>query len=816
MDNFQYSVQLSDREWAEFAATADECGLLQAGLASGDELLSSDIGSDIGSDSGSSPPRPPPLFTGQLAPQGRRQQGCELEDVTAQQLVSRSQCEPVLALDASHQVASTSTQSEALLFLGSDSVCPGQTLSFPGSTTFRDKMQRLLQGPAPSSSGEASHSPDPGHSAMPQSAPDNLETPLRNPGRKKRRGMGSKGGKCSGSLGSAAVQMSSPQLMETRPKEVLVSGTLISKDQQDKPQSDSAGASEHGSSIPGQMDRQEPAQSDSAGASEHGSSIPGQMDRQEPGLDLSTPVIITEEDTEQIRKTPRAVPHMISKPVQEAHPDVSMATPNVSLSTHASMPQPYMALSKPASKPQSDTDLSPHVSTSDMTLSTLAFKCQPNTNQSTPASDHDMDLFTPASMSQLDKAKFAPDHIPGLHEDLSAAGSEIKPEVYPSMPASVVMLCTDLPHSVSKTESEESVSIPAMPSLSPVSQAETAMVDTDMTVPLGGYFEKPVGQLSAGSSGYSSGEPCPGPVQAPKKKKVRFSMAVPSHEESGSGEPTSPPFLTPDWPPGPRTASGSRGGSAAWDAVAVGPRLPQPRILKHLPPPVSSVSAEPEPGSCYAVTLPEAYEFFFCDTIEEEDEDVEDEAAASQALDEVQWPDTCEFFFRDSRVQRSSSQRGHSPVPSPRAEAVAPVPPGDLVPISIPEVYEHFFTEEGFGNRQPPTTHIQPQTSELLGSEAYSKPVPVTADHLSLAIREAGELRSPFTSFTFSQNDMCLVFVAFATWAVRTSDLHAPDAWKTVLLANIGTISAIRYFRRQVGRGHNGRPRPSCNSSPSC
>lgn len=44
-----------------------------------------------------------------------------------------------------------------------------------------------------------------------------------------------------------------------------------------------------------------------------------------------------------------------------------------------------------------------------------------------------------------------------------------------------------------------------------------------------------------------------------------------------------------------------------------------------------------------------------------------------------------------------------------------------------------------------------------------------------------GELRSPLTSFTFSQNDMCLVFVAFATWAVRTSDLQAPDAWKTGL-----------------------------------
>uniref|UniRef100_A0A8D2ALR4 PPARGC1 and ESRR induced regulator, muscle 1 n=1 Tax=Sciurus vulgaris TaxID=55149 RepID=A0A8D2ALR4_SCIVU len=56
---------------------------------------------------------------------------------------------------------------------------------------------------------------------------------------------------------------------------------------------------------------------------------------------------------------------------------------------------------------------------------------------------------------------------------------------------------------------------------------------------------------------------------------------------------------------------------------------------------------------------------------------------------------------------------------------------------------------------------------------------------------------------------MCLVFVAFATWAVRTSDLHTPDAWKTVLLANIGTISAIRYFRRRVRRGRSRSPSPT-------
>ena len=37
MENFQYSVQLSDQDWAEFSAAAEECGLLQAGLASGEK-----------------------------------------------------------------------------------------------------------------------------------------------------------------------------------------------------------------------------------------------------------------------------------------------------------------------------------------------------------------------------------------------------------------------------------------------------------------------------------------------------------------------------------------------------------------------------------------------------------------------------------------------------------------------------------------------------------------------------------------------------------------------------------------------------------
>lgn len=213
------------------------------------------------------------------------------------------------------------------------------------------------------------------------------------------------------------------------------------------------------------------------------------------------------------------------------------------------------------------------------------------------------------------------------------------------------------------------------------------------------------------------------------------------------------------------------------------------------------------------MTLPEAYEFFFCDTIAEEDEDAEEVAEDSQVPAEIQWPDVCEFFFRDCQAQTSGPRMGGSPPPPTKAE---PMPaPGDPMPISMPEAYEHFLGEDRLGDVLGPAALLQLQATELprlapQGVEPGTLPETsqATAEQLDLVVRQAGEPWGPLTTFTFSQNDMCLVFVAFATWAVRTSDLHTPDAWKTVLLANIGTISAIRYFRRQVGRGRHS-PSPS-------
>ncbi|XP_042557945.1 PGC-1 and ERR-induced regulator in muscle protein 1 [Dipodomys spectabilis] len=814
MDNFQYSVQLSEQDWAEFSATTDECGLLQAGLASGDELLSSDA--DQGDSSGSSPPGPPPLLSGPLASRGRGCWGCKEGDVATQQLVSRSQCEPVLALGAGQQEAGTSTQSEALPCPGLGAAPVSQCSFLPESAASRGEMQRLLQGPASNPAGDPSPSPEsPACSAPSQKLPESPGASRRSPGRKKRRGVGAKGGERSGGPGPSAAPSHAP---EASSKEGLEAGTakLTAGALKDKPDSDSAGAPEPGS-----------------GPSE-------EVARGGPGLDLPTSVPTTEQGADQIRLASRAEPHTAS----EVYPDVSMAKPDAALSAPVSKVQPDMASSVPATKLQFDTAFS--VSTckpqADMVLSASACKLQPNivlctpthkpdttlstpatnpqpdTASSTPAnkpqpnmglstsaSKPDITLFTPAPTPHPERTMSAPAPTHGYHVDSPVAGPGAKPEGDLTTPVSSAVLHQVLPYSASKATSASSST--------PVSWAEPALADTEVSVGQGGYQEKPGREPLAGTPGHPSGGAPQGPVQVTKKKKVRFSMALPNPEEPGSGEATGPPPPAAPRSPAPQT----RGGASAWDAVAVGPRAPQPRILKHLPPPSPSASSVgPEPGGRFAVTLPEAYEFFFCDTIEEEDEDMQDEAGDGQALGEVQWPDTCEFFFQDFRVQRPRHQRHLVPKAPPGAECGAAPPPGDPVPISIPEAYEHFFGEDRLDSRPAPLH--QPQRLEPLKELELGlppEPGPATAEQFSLAVRQADELRGPFTSFTFSQNDMCLVFVAFATWAVRTSDLHTPDAWKTVLLANIGTISAIRYFRQQMRQGRSPSRNPSPSNSPS-
>lgn len=145
------------------------------------------------------------------------------------------------------------------------------------------------------------------------------------------------------------------------------------------------------------------------------------------------------------------------------------------------------------------------------------------------------------------------------------------------------------------------------------------------------------------------------------------------------------------------------------------------------------------------MTLPEAYEFFFCDTIEEEDEDAEEMAEADQALDDVQWPDMCEFFFQDRRAQRSGHRGSHSVAQPPQAEPVPALPPGNPVPISIPEAYEHFLGEDSSGSTLELAALLQLQAAEPPSLVPWGvepgtppEPSPATAEQLNLAVSQAG------------------------------------------------------------------------------
>ncbi|XP_014399273.1 PREDICTED: PGC-1 and ERR-induced regulator in muscle protein 1 [Myotis brandtii] len=696
MENFQYSVQLSDQDWAEFSAATEECGLLQASLASGDELLSSDI--DQGDSSGSSPPGPRPLLGGSGWP------GFEEEDQAAtKQLVSRSWQEPALALGAGQQTPSTSAQSEA-------------------------------RGSAPT--------PPLGSPLLSAARPDEVRGPARS------RGKGP-------SAGSAE-------------------------------QTSGAGQDERGL--------------ESAGA-------PEQVAR--PGLDLSTPVLTTEQGSDPLSMTPRAGPHAVATPAPEPGPDFSMAKSDPALSTPASKPHPDTTPSTPASKPHPDT-----------TPSTSACEPHPDTTPSTPACEPHPDTTpsTPTSEPHPDTAPCTPTCQPGLDVALPPPGRKVEPQVDSSAPALKAECDMGAPTLASVPQ--------AGPDSVEAKGAPQAKLDLGSVVSSGGHQEKPRGEPSAGAPGHPSGEPPPGPVPA-KKKKVRFSVSEPSPKEPGSEEATRPLSPATGWPSAPRTATGGRGGPG---------------------PPAASATAGPGYKSCFAVTVPEAYEFFFCDTIEEEDEEAE-EAEAGGA--QVQWPEVCEFFFRDSRAKRSGPRGGHSPAPAPEEKKPDPAPEPspvateqlDLVlrqagaclvgPMACPgpgntlsrDVSQRAmaggggrpggWSEPGGGLKEDLGRKEQflaipghspggaAQVTQGFGCASTvtlnSGPDDLTA--LPLASSRAGEPWGPLTSFTFSQKDMCLVFVAFATWAVRTSDLHTPDAWKTVLLANIGTISAIRYFRRQVRLG---------------
>ncbi|NWQ90720.1 PERM1 protein, partial [Burhinus bistriatus] len=248
------------------------------------------------------------------------------------------------------------------------------------------------------------------------------------------------------------------------------------------------------------------------------------------------------------------------------------------------------------------------------------------------------------------------------------------------------------------------------------------------------------------------------------------------------------------------------------------------------------------------VTWPEMYDYMFCDSQGEEEgmgNSVEGEKTPLER--EISLPELYEYFFNEpegnrkkvkgkDRKRKKFSSLDHTQLQNEDPD-LAPVK--DAVVISVPEVYEHFFPD-GPGNRvgwrgifsitsasevkkavgalksllQRPMHLVRgqapaPQAVVRRGSGEKLPLVPLAAlgrgqarpEGLDMALALTGRPEAPLA---LTHKDMCLVFCAFASWAVKTSDLQAPDAWKTMFLASFGTLSAIRYFRRQV---REGRPR---------
>ncbi|NWZ51898.1 PERM1 protein, partial [Haliaeetus albicilla] len=247
------------------------------------------------------------------------------------------------------------------------------------------------------------------------------------------------------------------------------------------------------------------------------------------------------------------------------------------------------------------------------------------------------------------------------------------------------------------------------------------------------------------------------------------------------------------------------------------------------------------------VTWPEMYDYFFCDSQGEEEGmggSVEGEETPLER--EISLPELYEYFFNEpegnrkkvkgkDRKRKKFSSLDHAQLQNEDPD-LAPVK--DSLVISVPEVYEHFFPDRP-GNRvgwrgifsiapasemkkavgalksllQRPMHLVRgqapaPQALVRRGSGEKLPLVPLAPlgrgqarpEGLDMALALTGRPKAPLA---LTHKDMCLVFCAFASWAVKTSDLQAPDAWKTMFLASFGTLSAIRYFRRQVREGQS-------------
>ncbi|XP_034973967.1 PGC-1 and ERR-induced regulator in muscle protein 1 [Zootoca vivipara] len=256
-----------------------------------------------------------------------------------------------------------------------------------------------------------------------------------------------------------------------------------------------------------------------------------------------------------------------------------------------------------------------------------------------------------------------------------------------------------------------------------------------------------------------------------------------------------------------------------------------------------TLEGSPESGLS-AMRWPKMYDCFFCDDTQEEGLGIGKEQPISgidQELPEMDGPEMYEHFFSEmgeAKVRNKDGvletvfSSGHQSAPSGGLGDPDLDMADSAMQMSTPEVYEHFFANKAKKKRNWRVFFFSIPASEVRKAARALKSFLCRPAHLlrsrptsqGALLRKGSQGRLVLVSPrllgenlprpedlgmavmqperplqpVFTQRDMCLGFMAFASWAVKSSDLQAPDAWKIVLLANFGTLSAIRFFRRQV------------------
>ncbi|XP_069730788.1 PGC-1 and ERR-induced regulator in muscle protein 1 [Phaenicophaeus curvirostris] len=314
---------------------------------------------------------------------------------------------------------------------------------------------------------------------------------------------------------------------------------------------------------------------------------------------------------------------------------------------------------------------------------------------------------------------------------------------------------------------------------------------------------------------------------------------VPALPASGAASPSGEALQeAPEKPPCPKSAAAFGG-----DAAEVAHGEPAAETPTEPGPPCFTAGASAR-ADTLDVTWPEMYDYLFCDSQGEEEGMGNSVKGEKTPLErEISLPELYEYFFCEPEGKRKKvkgkdrKRKKFSSLDDAQLqnEDLDSGPVKDSLIISVPEVYEHFFPD-GPRNRtgwrgifsitpacevkkavgalksllQRPMRLVRgqapaPQALARRGSGDKLALVPLaplgrgqTQPGVDMTLALTGRPEAPLT---LTHKDMCLVFCAFASWAVKTSDLQAPDAWKTMFLASFGTLSAIRYFRRQVREG---------------